>query len=256
MKICRIEECDNPERSLGLCEKHYCRLRRTGTTDKKIPTDMAAGALFSTRHFGQVEVVEYKNTTSVHVIFVNTGYESCFAACQIRDGSVRDKLGPRVFGVGFVGVGPHKQFNGRKPTRAYARWRDMLRRCYDENMRRRTAAYSGCTVRDDWHNFQNFADWFCQNFVEGCDLDKDILSGSVKVYSPDTCLFVSPEENSLEVNGKRLAEYSISKEGRVVVFGNIAKTARDLKLRPEGLCKLVNGKQKTHKGWSLDNAKF
>jgi hypothetical protein len=254
MKICSIEECDSPERSLGLCEKHYYRLRRTGTTDKKIPCDMVSGSLFSTRNFGPVEIVEYKKTTSVHVRFINTGYEASYAACQIRDGNVRDKLGPRVFGVGFAGIGPHKQFNGKKPTKAYSRWRDMLRRCYDKNMLKKTSAYAGCSVCDEWHNFQNFADWFCQYFVEGCDLDKDILSGSVKIYSPATCLFVTPEENSLEVNGKRHAEYSITKKGRVIIFRNITKTARELQLRTDGLCRLVNGSLRTHKGWSLTDA--
>lgn len=31
---CEVDSCNNPDSKLGLCQMHYMRLRRTGTTDK------------------------------------------------------------------------------------------------------------------------------------------------------------------------------------------------------------------------------
>tara|TARA_R110000744_G_scaffold380201_1_gene500145 strand:- start:1165 stop:1539 length:375 start_codon:yes stop_codon:yes gene_type:complete len=48
-----------------------------------------------------------------------------------------------------------------------------------------------------------FADWFFLNYTDGLHLDKDILKQGNRVYSPDTCVFVSYQVNSLFINRKR-----------------------------------------------------
>ena len=54
-----------------------------------------------------------------------------------------------------------------------------------------------CTVDERWHNFQNFAEWYYDNYIEGYHLDKDILFKGNKIYSPETCCFVPQEINKL-----------------------------------------------------------
>lgn len=63
-------------------------------------------------------------------------------------------------------------------------------------------AYIGCTVHEDWHNFQNFAEWAYKKpqawFMEGdkiWELDKDSLVEGNKVYCADRCTFLPPELN-------------------------------------------------------------
>ena len=64
----------------------------------------------------------------------------------------------------------------------------------------RHPTYKDVTVCEEWHNFQNFAKWFEDNYVEGFELDKDILVKGNKIYSPETCCFVPKEINSLFKN--------------------------------------------------------
>ena len=50
---------------------------------------------------------------------------------------------------------------------------------------------------NEWHNFQNFAQWHEENYIEGFVLDKDILQKGNKIYSPENCCFVPNEINVL-----------------------------------------------------------
>ena len=100
--------------------------------------------------------------------------------------AVRKKL----FGVGYnssITCEP-------KNSMAYRIWRGMLERCY--NFPLRNKAYVGCSVCEEWWDFANFKKWFDVNYIEGWQLDKDILVKGNKVYSPDTCCFVPQEINT------------------------------------------------------------
>lgn len=78
----------------------------------------------------------------------------------------------------------------------------MLGRCYDDT-KAKHKSYENCTVCEEWHNFQNFAKWYEENYYEIKDermeLDKDILIKGNKVYSPETCVFVPSNVNKLFV---------------------------------------------------------
>jgi len=106
-----------------------------------------------------------------------------------------------VYGVGINDsdyvVNP--TINGKgKFCRVYAKWRDMLRRCYDESYQLEHLTYKGCTVVPEWHRFSNFKAWHDQqNYTEGLQLDKDIIYPGNKVYGPDKCVYVPSELNTL-----------------------------------------------------------
>lgn len=88
---------------------------------------------------------------------------------------------------------------GRKKVKwacpAYRAWKNMLTRCYSPIELARHPTYIGCTVTPEWLSFSAFRSWMELQDHEGKHLDKDILSLGNKVYSPDTCIFVSPEIN-------------------------------------------------------------
>jgi hypothetical protein len=71
----------------------------------------------------------------------------------------------------------------------------MLQRCYDNKLHKRHPSYRDCEVCEEWLNFQNFAKWFNENNIEGCQLDKDLLIKDNKLYSPETCCFIPQEIN-------------------------------------------------------------
>jgi len=54
----------------------------------------------------------------------------------------------------------------------------------------RNRYYAGCSVSDEWLDFQSFAEWYLSNHIPGFHLDKDILVPGNKIYSAETCGFV------------------------------------------------------------------
>lgn len=160
----------------------------------KVPEDMVKGARHKTKKYGYICIDEYIGANNVKFTFESTGFKSSSPARHIRSGVVKDHLYPSIFGVGFIGVGEHKTSdkNG-KNTRAYITWRGMIARCYSPRELEKRPTYSDCTVCEEWHNFQNFAEWFYEENPEnnaGYQLDKDLKEFGNRLYSPDKCLMV------------------------------------------------------------------
>lgn len=156
--------------------------------------------IYTSKNYGDFKVKEYFNSLSVRIKFVATGYEVVTRAKDIRVGNVKDKLKPSVCGVGFVGSGKYKPSIKCKETKVYIAWKGILSRCYGKYAATKYPTYKNCSMSEKWHNFQKFAEWYKQNYIDGYHLDKDILQRGVKykVYSEDTCVFLSPKENITE----------------------------------------------------------
>ena len=156
----------------------------------RVPDDMVVGYLFETNNYGMLQVIEYVKSEKVLVRFIETGYQRYTTASGIRRGSVQDRLYPSVYGIGFLGDGRHmSQVRGRKSHKC-SMWETMMERCYSTAMQNRCPHQTGWTVCEDWHNFQNFAEW-AENEVDSggfLSLSNSALSSGIKVYSPDTCI--------------------------------------------------------------------
>lgn len=85
----------------------------------------------------------------------------------------------------------------RRECPFYQRWKNMLMRCYDPKYHARKPTYKECSVCDEWLTFSNFKSWMIKQDWNGKQLDKDLLVKGNKIYSPDKCLFVSSQVNSL-----------------------------------------------------------
>ena len=82
----------------------------------------------------------------------------------------------------------------------YRAWRGMLMRCYSAKLQERYPTYAECTVSDDWLTFSNFKAWMEKQDFEGNHLDKDLLFEGNKVYSDETCVFVTPLVNTFTLD--------------------------------------------------------
>ena len=82
----------------------------------------------------------------------------------------------------------------------YRAWKSMLERCYSAKLQEKYPTYVGCGVSDDWLTFSNFKSWMEVQNWEGRQLDKDLLFEGNKVYSPETCAFVSGEVNNFTID--------------------------------------------------------
>jgi len=148
----------------------------------------------------KMEIVNYIGATNVDVQFydgftVNTQYSSFI------NGTVSNPYDKTINGIGYLGEGTYKKFINRKQSQQYSVWKEMIRRCYNNKFQILQPSYIGCTVCDEWHNFQVFAKWFDENYYEikkvKTELDKDILIKHNKIYSPETCVFVPQRINVL-----------------------------------------------------------
>lgn len=104
-----------------------------------------------------------------------------------------------VYGIGISDKGKHSVSVNGKPTKVYQAWMNMLKRCYNHNELKMRPTYIDCTVCSEWLSFQSFAEWYELNHPKdggSYHLDKDLKILGNKVYSPETCLFVSRQVNN------------------------------------------------------------
>lgn len=109
-----------------------------------------------------------------------------------------------VYGVGVSEEGKYARSyvkDGKNyKTREYELWKNMLARCYSPAMNKLRPRYVGCSVSENFKNFQWFAEW-CNNQIgfgePDYQLEKDILFKNNKIYSEDTCRFVPRSVNML-----------------------------------------------------------
>ena len=89
-------------------------------------------------------------------------------------------------------------------------WRSMLQRCYSHKYQERRPTYKGCSVSEEWLTFSNFKRWMERQDFEGMHLDKDLLFEGNKVYSGETCVFVTKDVNLFTIDsGASRGEYLI-----------------------------------------------
>ena len=97
-----------------------------------------------------------------------------------------------------------------KTTKSYKTWKSMLERCYSVKYQASHPTYIGCSVCDEWLYFPTFAEWFDDNYIEGYELDKDLLIKNNKVYGPHTCIFTPHAINTLFLDrGRARGEWPI-----------------------------------------------
>jgi hypothetical protein len=141
-------------------------------------------------------IVEYNGVNNCTIKFDDGTILKNIKYHNVKSGGVKNNNKRSVFDVGYIGYGKHKASIKSKHTKCYSIWRGMLQRCY-YRYKEFNISYEKVDVCDEWHNFQNFAKWFEENYIEGWQLDKDLLCTDYKVYSPITCCFIPQEINCL-----------------------------------------------------------
>ena len=166
--------------------------------------------------FGSKMVIkEYRKWNDIDVYFPE--YDWTFNHVRydtFKKGNIKCVYERRTYGVGYLGEGKYNSRENDKLTKCYNTWIHMLERCYDPKLQEKEPTYKGCTVEDYLLNFQNFAHWYENNYYEIEDevmcLDKDILFKGNKIYSPETCVFVPQNINTLFIKcNKSRGDYPI-----------------------------------------------
>lgn len=214
------------------------------------------GDVFNTNSYGECVVTDYKSSKDITVMFTTTGTVKSVSGNNLLRGMVKDEYLPNVCGVGYAGRG--KYSDRKKYKGVYARWLNIMHRCYMEsNTKYKIYGGKGVDVHPDWHNFQNFAFWY----VDKCNLigidfdnkshqiDKD-KSGLMQ-YGPSSCELITRQENT---------EISVSKHFTLIdpkgvkheVF-NLNKFCKENGLDMPTMYHVRQGRrnQQHHKGWVM-----
>ena len=143
----------------------------------------------------EMEIIEYTNCRKIKVRFndefgaiIDSRYDS------FKNKNIKNPYRRSFSNIGYLGQGKYSNINHNKILTC---WSNMLKRCY---VSKDNPTYENCTVCEEWHNFQNFAKWYEENYYEIDEdlfLDKDILYKGNKIYSPSTCVFVPRLINNL-----------------------------------------------------------
>lgn len=139
----------------------------------------------------------------------------------IKKGQIKNPYHPSVCGIGYFGVGKYKSRKNSKVILSYNKWTGIINRCYNKtNSNFKNYGAKNVIVNEHWHNFQNFAEWFEENWKSWMDatwdLDKDISGKDIRVYSTDNCFIVPKEINNCFIkihNRKSLYPVGIRKLG-------------------------------------------
>ena len=158
------------------------------------------------------EEINGKRYTYYRVKF-DTGYITHAMSSSLYRRQVWDPYFPSVANMGYFGEGVHHSGIQGKQTQEYTCWKSMIQRCYSPVKQQECPTYKGCTVDERWLNFQNFCndiphldgykEWKASFNKTRWHLDKDKQGTDSKLYSKDTCMFLSQEENIHEMWERR-----------------------------------------------------
>lgn len=152
------------------------------------------GDRFKNKHGDWFTIIKRVDRKKVVIRFDNTNTEVEVFVNNMKNGNIKDFNKPIINNIGYIG---RKRSSINIKSYSYILWRNLIARCYDENIQSKRPTYKGCRVCKEWHNFTVFEEWFNKHYIDEYCLDKDILFKGNKLYSPKTCCFVPNEINVL-----------------------------------------------------------
>lgn len=227
--------------------------------------------VFYTSYGTPYKIIEYRKATDVTVKFMDEyGYikNTSYGECEKR--YVTNPYDRTVCGIGYRGVTSDGIVPGGKLyPREFRLWHSMMARCYNSKYHEQEPTYKECYVCDRWLCFANFLEDL--PFIDGYDkwynntdkkmaLDKDVKIKGNKIYSIDTCMFISSDYNVAESNqrNKSKAILMINLETNEKIMLEKMKDAFPyLGCGNEGygyINKCINGERKSYKGYTFKTA--
>ena len=139
--------------------------------------------------------------------------------------------------------------HGKTNTRLFRIWQGMKDRCNNPN--NPAYGYYGnkdIRVCDEWENsFEAFYQWSIANgYADDLVIDKDIKYGGLttaKIYSPQTCMWVTALENITEANKSRVKEvYQYDLESNFIAkYASQAEASRQTGISQGNIGQVLKG---------------
>ena len=211
-------------------------------------------------NYGEFTVIkEYKEIdrgakrSFFDVQFSKSGYIAKRCRQNFNKTFVRDPYYPSVVGIGCMGE-PSKE----DVKLLYQTWVGILKRCYDpKHIGYGRYGDRGIFVDNEWLNFANFArdvkslpGWSLKKvYPKEYTLDKDIKCSNY--YSKDTCLWISIQEQSINIEGNEAIKVT-RPEGTEFITMGFKKLCADHELTSSSVSSCLRGDTLTHKGWKFE----
>lgn len=153
-------------------------------------------------NYGDFIILEINNKKYT-IQFLNTGAIRTVSQSTVSAGEVKDFYCRTVCGIGYYGdwkADDIKQYFGKYHHRWVNTWENMIHRCNgsysgNENL------YKDVFVTPEFHCCETFLRWVMNNnkykehdMLGVLQLDKDYYGA--KCYSPDTCVLITPKQNT------------------------------------------------------------
>lgn len=154
------------------------------------------GTQFETKFNGTCTLIKYVNAKEIYVMFED-GTMVKTRSPNLLQGRVKNPNHPSVFGVGINDSVDITCYNDKR----YTLWHSIIRRAYSDVYHKDKPTYKDVEVCDRWKRFSKFAEdivkipFYEKCMTDGYELDKDILGGDFKVYSPETVCFIPRSVN-------------------------------------------------------------
>ena len=140
-----------------------------------------------------MEIIDYIDRHHVLIKFEERPELQLWSTLQnIKNGQIKNPYHKSVYGIGYYG-------SGKYVARINNKWFSMFNRCYDEKYHEKQPSYIGCSVSEEFCNYQNFAEWYSKkkyNCNHPLELDKDLLFEGNKIYAPSKCCLLPKEINN------------------------------------------------------------
>jgi len=169
-------------------------------------------------------------------------------------GRIKDEFEPSVCGIGYVGI-KCTEYDDDFNDNLKKTWVHMLERCYNQNCKEyEYYGAKGITVCKRWLNYANFYSdsKLLPNFNMKLgnpslyQIDKDHYKS--EVYSPDTCIWLRKDRNSLYTKNKSFEAISPEGETHIHINQNEFANIHDLDRSKISKCLREGG---SHKGWTF-----
>jgi|SRR5690606_21888002 len=205
-KVCSIDGCNNKYFTSGYCSSHYKKFVTKGRKHKDRTKDSThfiidrTGEVYKTKQGTDITIVVYRNYLDCDIMLETGEILENRSFYRIKKGTIEDPNYPSVKGVGYMGVGKYTSKISDVRQRNHIVWKGIISRCYGDNIEVVEKSYGDVTVCEEWHNFQNFAKWYEENYkpyMDGWAIDKDIICPECREYSPSNCVFVPTIINNL-----------------------------------------------------------
>lgn len=151
-------------------------------------------------------IIEFKNAEHIKIQFEDEHkYIRDTTYNNFKRGVVKSPYDKTIYGIACIGEGKWKVTSDKGyGTNEYSVWHSILSRCYTKIKQDKQPQYIGCSVSNEWLNYQNFRDWWEDNYYqigdEKMQLDKDLLFKGNKIYSAETCCFIPQRMNLVLIN--------------------------------------------------------